>query len=204
MKNERNANETTMPLSERVTALRNEDGRRARDASPPSANDAARGRKWKLVAGIGIPALLVISTIGVAAIASITTSFSSIHGNNFEYDESTFSVTSHGMDLQASALAAAGDSSGAAIEMASPKGAANTAVAAGDWFYQVSVDEAAVDSVASGTFKAELFVDGASKGALYMTQGTADATAAEGVKFTWSLGSELAGTAAYVVKVTIA
>lgn len=169
-----------------------------------SGRRSARRRKWKLVAYIGVPALLVFSGAGFAAISSITTNFSGIHGNNFVYDESTFTVTSQGMDLKDSALAGAGTSSGSPIEMASPNGAANTALSAGDWFYEVTVVEAAVDSLSSGAYKVELFVDGTSKGALYMEQGTADATASEGVAFQWSLGSSLEGTAAYVVKISAA
>lgn len=191
-------NTTQRTLSTRLQADRESSQKRMKNER--SGGDMAR--KWRRRFAMSFAALIAVSAIATAAITSSTSSFSGLKGDVYKHDESTLAIVSKGMDLQATALSAAGDAQAGAIEMAASFGAANTAIAEADWFYSVDVKEAAVDSLASGTIKVELFQDGTSKGALYITQGTAVATAVEGVTLKWSLGSSLTANAAYVVKAT--
>lgn len=148
--------------------------------------------------------VVAIVSVGAAAAAMVTTTnnFSAMKGDLYVYDESTLVVVSNGMFAQDVALTAAGTTSGAAVESTIGLDAANTAIAAGDWFYEVVVKEAGNATLGSGTLQIELFQDGVSKGALFMAQATADAAAIEGVTARWSLSSSLEANAAYVVKVT--
>jgi hypothetical protein len=160
-------------------------------------------RRWKRLF-IGAGTLLVaMALVATAAVTSTMSSSKGMKGDIYSFDESTFTMTSSGMDLQAASITAAGGSAGAAVEMAvTPYAAANTALDAGDWFYKVQVVEASVAVVVTGAYQVELFQDGVSKGALHMTQVSADASAVEGASFKWSLGASLPANAAYVVKVT--
>ncbi len=160
-------------------------------------------RRWKrLFIGAGT-LLMATALVATAAVTSTVNSSKGMKGDIYSFDESTFTMTSSGMDLQGATVAAAGGSAGAAVEMAiTPYAAANTAVAAGDWFYKVQVVEASVAVVVVGAYQVELFKDGVSMGALHMTQVSADPSAIEGATFKWSLGASLSANAAYVVKVT--
>lgn len=169
----------------------------------PSIASANRSKvKWRrafYAAGILVLATAAVAT---AAITSSINASKGIKGDIYSYDESTFTIVSSGMDLQAATLAAAGASAGSPAEMGVAPGQANSALAAGDWFYSVQVQEATVNAVVSGAFQVELFQDGVSLGALHMAQVSADASAGEGVAFKWDLGATLPANAAYVVKVT--
>lgn len=175
-----------------------------RSSDPNAVGNARKAtRLWKRLF-IGAGTLLVATAlVATAAVTSTVNSSKGMKGDIYSFDESTFTMTSSGMDLQAAAVTGAGGSTGTAVEMAvTPYAAANTAVAAGDWFYKVQVVEATVAVVVVGAYQVELFKDGVSMGALHMTQVSADASAVEGATFKWSLGSSLPPNAAYVVKVT--
>lgn len=172
-------------------------------STQPTADSANRSKvKWRRA--FYVVGVLVVGTamVATAAITSNINSSKGIKGDVYSYDETTFTIVSSGMDLQAATLAAAGTSAGSAVEMGVTAGQGHTAMTAGDWFYTVQVQEAAIDVVGSGAFQVELFQDGVSLGALHMTQATADASALEGVAFKWDLGASLPANAAYVVKVT--
>lgn len=168
----------------------------------PSIASANRSKiKWRRAFyAVGI-VVLATAAVATAAITSSINSSKGIKGDVYSYDETTFTILSSGMDLQAATLDAAG-TAGSPAEMGVAAGLANTALAAGDWYYRVQVQEATVNSVVTGAFQVELFQDGVSMGALHMTQVSADASAAEAVAFKWGLGASLPANAAYVVKVT--
>lgn len=172
-------------------------------STQPTVASANRSKvKWRrafYAAGVLVLATAMVAT---AAITSSVNSSKGIKGDIYSYDETTFTIVSSGMDLQAATLAAAGTSAGSPVEIGVALGQANTALTAGDWFYSVQVQEATVDAVVSGAFQVELFQDGISMGALHMTQVSADASGIEGVAFKWDLGASLPANAAYVVKIT--
>ena len=114
---------------------------------------------------------------------------------------SDLTYTLKGVDVVQGSASAAGSAQGSAIEMAASYGTARTALTDGNWKYVVEVYEASAGSIASGTYKVELFKDGVSQGALYMTQGTADGASVEGVTFSWDIGSSVSN-AGYRVEVT--
>lgn len=204
MQNTTPTNATPELLSARVTAHRESESRldRIERMLAQKASPSRNGRKWRNRFLGSMIALVAVSALAVAAITTATTNFSAAKADVYNHDESLFTIVSQGMDVTASAAAAAGNAQGSAIEMAPTYGAASSALSAGDWFYTIDVKEAANASVAAGTFKVELFQDGTSKGALYIIQGTADATSVEGVSLKWSLGASLTANAAYVIKVS--
>lgn len=193
-------------LSARVTETKTTDRieRLEKQVQENGTRQSRTGRKWRNRFAVTMVALVAVSALAAAAITTANTNFSAAKSDVYVYDESMFTIVSQGMDVTAIAVSAAGTTSGAAIEMAPSLGAANVALSAGDWFYEIDLKEAGIGSVASGTYRAELFVDGTSKGSLYITQATADATAIEGVALKWSLGASLSANSAYVVKVVAA
>lgn len=159
-------------------------------------------RRWKVAAAVALVTALIAAGAAWAAISSVTIDYQAGYGEVNNWDTSKFTVTTGGQLVNALTTAAAGTTSGAAIEMALVLGAANTALAIGDWVYIATVKEFGVATVTSGTYKVELFQDGTSLGALYMKQATSDALNLEGVTFKWTLGSALPTNAAYTLKVT--
>lgn len=158
--------------------------------------------KWRNRAGALILALVAVSAVAVAAITTANNNFSGAKADVYAYNESTFTIVSQGMDVTASAVSSAGAAIGTPVEVGVAFGAANTAMSAGDWYYAIDIKEASVAVLVSGTFRAELFVDGVSKGSLYFTQASADASGVEGVSMQWGLGAALPANSAYVVKVS--
>lgn len=149
-------------------------------------------------------ALTVLTTVALTLTVAETVnqrSLSSLFAETISVG-SSLTYTLRGVDVVVLTTAAAGNTQGTAIEMAVVLGAANGALTAGDWKYVVEVKESAVASVASGTFKVELFKDGASQGALYMKQATSDGATAEGVTFSWDIGPSLGSASGYKVEVT--
>lgn len=161
-----------------------------------------RARVWKKAFWCTFVACLVTAGTAVAAVSTTTNSFAGIFGEVNKYDENSFVTSNTGTDVAPVALTITGGNSGGAIEMGAVVGAANTAISSGNWYYTATVKELAAGTLSTGTFKVELFVDGVSKGALYMTQATADAAAIEGVTFKWDLGAALSSQSAYVTKIT--
>lgn len=144
---------------------------------------------------------LVVTSAATVSVTVSQRSLSLILGEAISLG-SSLTYALKGVDVVALAASAAGDTSGGAVEMAPVLGAANTALTLGNWKYVVEVKEASAGSVGSGTFKVELFQNGASKGALYMKQATADAATVEGVTFSWDIGNDLGSNTGYKVEVT--
>jgi hypothetical protein len=161
------------------------------------AEHAGRVR-WKRAFWAVAVALLLVAGVAVA-IAATQHSFQGVQGDVYAYDTSKFALTSDGMDVPALPAVASGTTSGTAVEMGVAN--ANTAISVGHWFYQVTVAEAALTSGAT-IYKAELFLDGVSKGALYFVD-LVDLPA-ESVVLKWSLGADMPSNGAYVVKITTA
>lgn len=155
--------------------------------------------RWKRAFWAAFVAALVASGLAVGAITSISTTYEGASGEAMTYSED-LTVISNGHLLN---VLAASEVSSAELKDELVYPTARTAIASGDWYYQVTVEEALIDSIASGSFTAELFEDGTSLGQLTITQNTADATAVEGVVLQWSLESAtLPSSAAYVVKIS--
>lgn len=175
---------------------------------PPAGNAASGNRRrrsaWRRPVPLWTVVVLVLlaGAIGAVTYSAETVSVPALFGEVQDLD-ATLTATSQGIGLVSTALVAAGDTQGSAVEMTAALGAANTATTVGNWKYAVEVTESAADAVTSGTFKVELFIGEVSQGALYMTQGTSDALTAEGVTFTWDLGASLSsGTSVYFVEIT--
>ncbi len=171
--------------------------RRAALQSPTSRT----GWMGRLAAAFAVPILLVVSATGLAGITNATAENPAGGTATYAYDRNTVTITSHGTDLQASPTSGAGTTSHEAVEMDTANATAHTALATDDWFYHVYVAETDADGISEGILEVQLFVDGESRGALYMVQATADPTEEEGATFRWSLGPTLASTAVYLVKV---
>ena len=163
--------------------------------------------RWKKrFVALGLIAVVLLSGV-VAAIASVQNSFYGVQGETYTYDTSIFALSSQGHSVAGSAVAAAGTTNslvGAVESAPSSAGAANTALTAGNWIYQAKIDEAAINSFASitGYYKVELFIDGTSQGALYVKNAVLDPLTVEGVTLKWDIGSDLATSGGYVIKVT--
>lgn len=161
-------------------------------------------RKMRKPVPLGMVLLLVLAAAvaGAATVSTTQTSLASIFGE-VSTVSTDLTTSTNGIGVVSTSLTAVGDTSAGAVEMVAALGTAQTNGTIGNWQYSVDVQESAVDAVASGTFQVELFIDGTSQGALYMTQGTADDLSTEGVTFTWDIGSDLTtGGQSYVVKVT--
>lgn len=155
--------------------------------------------RWKRAFWAAFVAALLASGLAVGAITSTSTTYQGASGEAITYTED-LTVASNGQLLPGTSLSLS--NSAELTALAYPT--ARTAISLGDWYYQVTVEEAAVDQVAAGSsFTAELFQDGTSLGTLTITQNTADNAAVEGVVLQWSLGtSTLPSSATYVVKIS--
>lgn len=163
--------------------------------------------RWKKrFVTLGIFAAIMAAGI-VAAISSTSTTHYGITGETYTYDTSVFTLTSQGHSIASATQAAAGTNSlvNAAEISASAGGSARTALTLGNWVYQVKIEEAGIASFTSATgyYKLELFLDGVSKGDVYIKNNlVSDPLTVEGAIVKWDLGSNLPTTGAYVVKVT--
>lgn len=175
------------------------DGRTVRVVEPGWARVR---RHWKTALVASIALLTVASVATIAAITANQTAYQGISGDVYSYDDTTFDLIAGGHLLNALPASASGDTSGTAVEMALIPGSANTALSIGDWTYLMTVQELGIATVPSGTYEAELFVDGTSQGSLFFKQDTPDALSIEGATLTWSLGASLPTNGAYVVKIT--
>lgn len=163
--------------------------------------DHAR-RRWRTFFAISTVAFLVTAAVAWATISSVVNTYYGASGQVDNYDTTKFVIVIAGELVNALATAATGNTSAGAIEMTLALGAANTALAVGDWYYQATVKEVGIATVTSGTYKVELFQDGTSLGALYMKQATSDPLNVEGVTFKWSLGAALPTGSAFTLKVS--
>ena len=169
--------------------------------------------RWKKrTVAFAVLALLMGGGV-VAAITSTQTSYSGVSGEAFSYDTTLFTIVSQGHTVASTTQAAVGTTSGVgtAIEMTpSSGGAARTALTAGHWVYQAQINEAAINTISPVSqtqfFKAELFQDGTSLGAVYVKNvdllDLTSTTTIEGVTVKWSVGATLPASASYVVKIT--
>lgn len=147
-------------------------------------------------------AMLGAGLLGALTFRAATTTVPGLHGEVLVVD-GRLTVTSLGVHLASTGVVADGDSESAAVEMAPALAEASTGTTLGHWTYRAEVRESGPDAVDAGTFRVELFVDGTSRGDLYMVQEVPDDLAAEGVAFTWDLGPELTGgSSVYFVRVT--
>ncbi|HLE98214.1 MAG TPA: hypothetical protein VI997_12650 [Candidatus Thermoplasmatota archaeon] len=156
------------------------------------------------------PILVTLSVAGVfaaagfgAAVTISETTYSAIFGDVADIGTG-FTITSAQIGVIKATTAADGTTSGSANEMVtSAAGDGNTALTKAHWFYKVVVEESAVASVTSGTYKLELFSDDTSQGSLYVKQDTSDASNVEGVTLKWDVGADLpSGATAYRIVVT--
>lgn len=152
-------------------------------------------------------ASVLVLTGGVFAITSTTTTFYGASGEVIAYDSTVFSLTSNGHSVVASTTAAAGTTNslaGAQAMAVSNAGTANTALTAGNWLYQATLTEAGVASFTSvtGYYKAELFQDGTSKGALYVKNTAGTALTTEGIVLKWDIGNNIGAASAYMVRIS--
>ncbi len=163
-------------------------------------------RFWRhpLRAGLVLGVLAATGILVMAATVS-QTSFSHMFGeiNTVGAD---MSVSSTDIAFNQVAASATGATSGAAIEMATgASGSGNTGLTKANWYYQAVIEETGIDSVTSGTYQAELFLDGTTQGVIFFTQGTANAAATEGVTLTWDIGADLPnGDQSYRLEITSA
>lgn len=159
-------------------------------------------RFWAMAA----VAILVMAG-GVFAVTSTTTTFYGTSGEVIAYDATVFTLTSNGHSVVASTTSAAGttNSLAGAVAMAVSNAAtANTALTSGNWLYQVTLTEAGIASFTSITayYKAELFQDGTSKGAVYVKNTAGTALTIEGIVIKWDIGNSVGSASAYVVRIS--
>jgi hypothetical protein len=159
-------------------------------------------RRWHVAFYALLSVFVLTAAYAMGSIVATTNTYKQLHGEVHKYDENTFLWGPAAVDVAPISLSLTGGTLGTAVEMLPVLASAATAVGQGDWFYQADLKEKTAGSLGSGTFKVELFVDGVSKGALFVTQGVSVPLSVEGVALKWSLGPTLASYAAYVVKVT--
>jgi hypothetical protein len=164
----------------------------------------ARARRWRRMAGTAAVVAVLLAGWAVAAIPAAINEWASMHAEVNKYDTTTFTLTEASTGLAPVAYSAVATTPGAAAEVDLLLASASRAVPEGDWYYEVTVKEAAATLLASGSYEAHLFVNGVDQGALFFKQATALPLSIEGVKLRWDLGPSLSTAATYVVKITAA
>lgn len=154
--------------------------------------------RWKK--GFAIMSALALVSLATAAVAITVTqsSYSGVSGETVSYDSSLFTVSLGGVLVNALAQSEQG-TSGSPVELALVS-AGRTALGAGNWTYQISAAELTDGSVPSATYKADLFVNGTSKGSIYFKQDT-DTVGVETLTLTWDIGATLGSGDAYTVRI---
>lgn len=161
-----------------------------------------RHRRYRLAALCAFALLLGTSTFAVAALTGALNTFKSIHGEVNKYDTTTFTFDQATTGMAQVAYAAAFNTQGAPAELDLVLAVASTAVPQNNWYYQLNVKEVSAALLGAGSYKAELLVNGASKGVLYFSQGTGLPLSIEGVTLRWDLGPTLSSAATYVVRLS--
>lgn len=156
--------------------------------------------RWKRAFWSALVAALLASGLAIGAITSSSKTYEGASGQVITYTED-LTVSINGHLLPGTTLTSSTTAELTAVTFPT----ARTAISLGDWYYQITVQEAAAGQITSGSFSAELLQDGTSLGTLTITQNTDDdnLAGAEGVVLQWSLGSStLPSTATYVVKIS--
>lgn len=150
--------------------------------------------------------LLVLALAGgaIAVVTLLTVQereeFVALHAESFEIS-GALSVASSTLTVAGANVPAKG-SGAEPVEIGESRPWGTTTLTKSHWVYNVTIDEAAVDAVATGTFQVELTMNGASKGAVVVTQGSADATKVEGAVLGFDLGASLPGAPLFLVRIT--
>lgn len=129
--------------------------------------------------------LLLPATAGGAPIHE--TSLAALHGETFDVPAPLVALP-QGTAPEAGRVKAAGATPGKGIELTPAAPAlASPGVAAGHFAYRLTLQERSPTALTQGIFRVELFVDGESRGAVYVRQASA-ATTLESVRVAWDLG----------------
>ena len=163
---------------------------------------SVQGRTFLMVVAVLIT---LVASLTFAYSSTVTqSSYKQVYGERVVTDAG-MSVGNTGLDISMADAAAVGDTLGSKVEMApTTYGTANTALTNNNWEFNVDVYESAVDSITSGDYKVEFYVNGALQGTLYITQATPDAGTVEGVTCTFDLGADLSADMTILIKVSAA
>ena len=134
--------------------------------------------------------IIVASTSGVATLTiSTTTTQVDLSAENFVLDPDT-DVADTSISMSGVVVAANGDNQGSPVDPDTGLVIVNTALSAGDFVYQFTLQEIAIASWNSARrYRIETFADGLSLGILYIANSTDNAASIEGVTVRMGLGS---------------
>lgn len=134
--------------------------------------------------------IIVASASGVATLTiSTTTTQIDLSAENFVLDPDT-SVSNTSLSMSGVVVAANGDNQASPIDADTALVTLNTALSAGEFVYQFTLQEIAVASWdTSRQYRIETFADGLSLGILYLDNSTDNASSIEGVTVRVGLGN---------------
>lgn len=141
--------------------------------------------------------LLVSSASSVFAQVSVGTTNSGVIGSELITITNTLTPSSQGIDVEAAALPAVGDTQHGAVVMTADGSTANTATSRAHYVYVYRLTVATADN--GQEYSVELLKDGMPMGVLYVEQG-ADAAVGDSVMLTWDIGTSLS-SAVFAVEV---
>lgn len=159
-------------------------------------------RKIVLLIPVAVIALALIAYGGSGAIGGTTTTTAVGLAGEKVIVEQQFAMTFYPYQLYSGFSCTDGSSATSPVEITtSYPDVCKGKLTDGNVIYKVRVDE--VGTLSAGAWKFELFENGATKGAVYLMQGTAEA-GTEGANLYWDLGSSTIpdGTYLYEVRVT--
>ena len=143
---------------------------------------------FKTAAG-ALLGLLIVA--GVAVALTVTTSVFTLNlfHQTIQADSASV-VVSQGFQLAPANAAAAGASSGTAVEAAAGDPAVNNAISAGNWMWVFTIDESSVAAWdAAATYTVTVYGDNVLLATLYVKNATPDNVTAEGVTVKVDVGS---------------
>lgn len=139
-----------------------------------------------------LAAMFIASAAAVATLTVSSTATSVVFQKETLSADSGVTVGAATISKASAAVSAAGTTSGAAVEAASTGSPTiNTAITSGNWTYEFTVTEPAVNTWSSTTmaYKVEVWTDGTAQSPLYFKSATAEATAVETITVKYDLGS---------------